>query len=93
MRVRPAVPVTIRTTTKDSALNGLELPAGTIVMIYINAIQKRPDLYENPERFIPERFKRGRPDPRHRMPFGGGAHYCLRAEFTSSNPGSCCAQS
>ena len=62
MRVRPAVPVTIRTTTKDSALNGLELPAGTIVMIYINAIQKRPDLYENPERFIPERFKRGRPD-------------------------------
>ena len=82
MRVRPAVPITIRMTTKDCALSGLELPAGTLVVIYINAIQKRADLYAEADRFLPERFAGGRPDPRHWMPFGGGAHHCLGAEFS-----------
>ncbi len=82
MRVRPAVPVTIRMTTKDCVLNGVELPANTLVVIYINAIQKRPDLYPEADRFVPERFGGGRPDPRHWMPFGGGAHYCLGAELS-----------
>ena len=82
MRLRPAVPITIRMTTRACVLNGLALPAGTLVAIYINAIQKRPDLYPEPDRFLPERFAGGRPDPRHWMPFGGGAHHCLGAELS-----------
>ena len=82
MRVRPAVPVTVRAVQRDCVINGLALPAGTIVMLYINAIQKRADLYPYPERFDPERFVAERPDPRHWMPFGGGAHHCLGAQLS-----------
>jgi cytochrome P450 len=81
MRVRPAVPITVRSVEKTCAMNGLLLPAGTIVVIYINALQHRADLYSDAETFNPERFVANRPDPRHWMPFGGGAHHCLGAQF------------
>jgi cytochrome P450 family 135 len=38
-------------------------------------------LYSDAETFNPERFVANRPDPRHWMPFGGGAHHCLGAQF------------
>lgn len=82
MRVRPAVPITVRAVVRDCIINDLALPAGTIVMLYVNAIHKRADLYPDPDRFDPERFVGQRPDPRHWMPFGGGAHYCLGAQLS-----------
>ena len=42
---------------------------------------KRANLYSDAETFDPERFVGNRPDPRHWMPFGGGAHHCLGAQF------------
>jgi cytochrome P450 len=82
MRVRPAIPVTVRSVVKDCVMNNLILPEGTVVVVYVNAIHKRGDLYPEPERFDPERFVGNRPDPRHWMPFGGGAHYCLGAQLS-----------
>ena len=82
MRVRPPVPVTLRAVERDCVINDLAVPAGTIVMLYINAIHKRADLYPDPLRFDPERFAGHRPDTRHWMPFGGGAHYCVGAQLS-----------
>jgi cytochrome P450 len=82
MRVRPPVPVTIRAVERECVINDLALPAGTIVMLYINAIHKRADHYADPERFDPERFVGRHPDTRYWMPFGGGAHYCLGAQLS-----------
>jgi cytochrome P450 family 135 len=82
MRVRPPVPVTLRAVERDCIINDLAVPAGTIVMLYINAIHKRADLYPDPLRFDPERFVGRHPDIRHWMPFGGGAHHCVGAQLS-----------
>lgn len=81
MRLRPALPVTMRHASKDVVVNGLQVTKGTIVMIYINAIHKRADFYPEPERFDPERFLGTRADPHRWLPFGGGAHRCLAGSF------------
>ncbi|BBX48697.1 cytochrome P450 [Mycobacterium cookii] len=82
MRVRPALPITIRAVEKDCRINDLALPAGTIIVVYVNAIQKAAHAHADPERFDPERFAERRPDPMHWMPFGGGAHFCLGAQLS-----------
>ena len=82
MRMRPALPVTLRYAVEDVEVNGMLVPAGTVVMIYINAIQNRADIYPEPDRFNPERFVGVRPDPRTWLPFGGGAHRCLGGAFS-----------
>ena len=55
MRLRPALPVTMRYAEKDVVVNGLEVPKGAIVMLYINAIHKRAKFYPDPQRFDPDR--------------------------------------
>lgn len=81
LRLRPALPATVRYTDTDFAMNDVLVPAGTIIVIYINAIHKRPDAYPDPDRFDPDRFLGVRPDPRTWLPFGGGAHRCLGGAF------------
>lgn len=81
MRVRPALPVTMRYAVDDVTLGDLRVPKGTLVMLYINAIHKRGDIYPEPEVFNPDRFVGVRPDPYAWIPFGGGAHRCLGAQF------------
>jgi cytochrome P450 len=52
----------------------------------VEGIQRRPDLWTNPDTFDPERFSEGRAEhKRHRfafIPFGGGAHTCLGLQFS-----------
>ncbi|WP_166909029.1 cytochrome P450 [Mycobacterium sp. DL440] len=81
MRLRPALPVTMRYAAKDFVLNDVLVPEGTVIVVYINAIHKRADLYPEPEKFDPDRFLGVRSDPHRWMPFGGGAHRCLGASF------------
>jgi cytochrome P450 len=81
MRLRPALPVTMRYAEKDFLMNDVLVPAGMVIMIYINGIQKRADIYPDPLRFDPERFLNVRPDPYRWLPFGGGAHRCLGGSF------------
>jgi cytochrome P450 family 135 len=81
MRLRPSLPVTVRHVERDFVMNDILVPADTVIMLYINAIHKRADIYPNPERFDPERFHGVRPDPHHWLPFGGGAHRCLGGAF------------
>lgn len=82
MRVRPALPITIRIAMKDCRINDLAVPAGTIIVVYVNTIHKRADIYPDPHRFDPERFVGRHPDTRYWIPFGGGAHYCLGAQLS-----------
>ncbi|MGH8541182.1 MAG: cytochrome P450, partial [Stenotrophobium sp.] len=48
MRLRPALPVTLRYAEKDFQMNDVLVPAGTILMVYINAVHKRADVYPDP---------------------------------------------
>ena len=59
LRVRPVIMDVARKLTKPTEVGGYTLPAGTLVLPAIAAVQARPDLYPEPEEFRPERFIEG----------------------------------
>lgn len=79
MRLRPAVPVTGRRALRDTALNGIRIPKGTVVVIPLLAVHERSDVYDDPQEFRPERFLEARPGTYTWLTFGAGAHRCLGA--------------
>ena len=82
MRLRPVAPMTARLATQDFELPGLTIPAGTIVFPYITLVHRRPDLWENPHEFRPERFLNAAVNTYAWIPFGGGRRRCLGAAFS-----------
>jgi cytochrome P450 family 135 len=82
LRVRPVVPFTGRELRADAELGGFELPAGTVVMAGIYLVHTRPDVYDDPYAFRPERFLADDPpDTFSWIPFGGGTRRCIGAAF------------
>jgi cytochrome P450 family 135 len=81
LRVRPPVPITLRYVVEDFDLNGLTIPAGTLVAADIERMHHRPDVYPEPRSFRPERFLEQRPGTYTWIPFGGGIHRCIGAGF------------
>jgi cytochrome P450 len=63
------------------ALGGYELPAGASVIPLDYAVHRRPDLYPEPERFLPDRFLDAKVDAHTWIPFGGGVRRCIGATF------------
>ena len=59
----------------------LAAPAGTLVLPAIAVLHARPDLYESPEEFRPERFLDGGAESYAWIPFGGGVRRCIGASF------------
>ncbi|MEZ5078637.1 MAG: cytochrome P450 [Solirubrobacterales bacterium] len=81
LRMRPPVPVVVRTLLEPLELAGRELPAGTVVAPCIPLIHFSERYYEEPDRFLPERFL-DRPAPTYAwIPFGGGVRRCLAASY------------
>ncbi|PPQ73993.1 hypothetical protein CVT24_012482 [Panaeolus cyanescens] len=76
--------------SEDDEYNGYFIPKGTIVMGNAWAILHDPDVFENPEEFIPERYlKDGQLDPSVRDPavaaFGFGRRICPGRYFAEQN--------
>lgn len=86
LRLNAAAPVLWRRAVRDVEFAGHLLPAGTVTGVNPMLTHLLPDLWPDPLRFDPGRFA---PEPtrlRHRfayVPFGGGAHGCLGANFAS----------
>jgi cytochrome P450 len=83
LRLRPVVPVATRMLHAPYEVLGHKLPAGTVVAPCIYLTQRRGDVYPEPQRFQPERFLNGAPEPYAWLPFGGGVRRCLGASFAS----------
>lgn len=81
MRLRSVAPMTCRLATQDFELPGLTIPAGTMVIPYITLVHRRPDVWENPLEFRPERFL-NTVSTYAWIPFGGGRRRCLGAAFS-----------
>lgn len=63
---------------------GYTIPVGMKVRIPALAIQNDPDIYANPERFIPERFSKDEVRKRHAcsyLTFGDGPRNCIAQLF------------
>ena len=81
LRLHPVLPVMVRQLREPMRLGRLHLPAGTIVTPNVYLAHRRPDVWEDPERFMPERFLNGSPKNHHFFPFGGGHRRCLGMAF------------
>lgn len=81
LRLRPVVPMVARRLAQPVQLGGHELEEGMVVAPCIFLTHRRPDLYPEPERFIPERFLGHSPETYAWLPFGGGTRRCLGSSF------------
>jgi cytochrome P450 len=81
LRLNPIFLGVARRLHESMGIGGHKLSAGVVVAPCIYLTHRRPDLWPDPERFNPDRFLSKRPSPYEFFPFGGGARYCLGAEF------------
>jgi cytochrome P450 family 110 len=82
-RLLPIIPMVGRVLRQPMRIGGWDLPAGIMVAPCIYLTHHRPDLWPEPDRFLPERFLGARPSPYEFFPFGGGVRHCLGAAFAS----------
>jgi len=89
MRLYPPVPLTIRVTTTDDEFGGFKVPRDTILILSPGALGRRPDLWDKPNDFIPERWinpdgsivQTNEKHPFAWMPFLAGERACIGRGF------------
>ncbi|MPZ00430.1 MAG: cytochrome P450, partial [Actinophytocola sp.] len=83
MRLYPPAWMIEREARDADELDGIPVPAGSIVATPPYLVHRNPDHWPNPEGFDPHRFLPGAAD-RHRLaylPFGGGRRQCIGGGF------------
>ena len=84
MRLRPPVYAIGRIAERDVMIGDVQIPAGTTVGVNVYGIHRLPGLFDEPERFSPERMAVDRKEALPRgayMPFGAGPRVCIGAHF------------
>ncbi|MEO6951389.1 MAG: cytochrome P450 [Polyangia bacterium] len=84
LRLYPPVYFDGRQAASATSLDGVECPAGTVVMFSPYTLHRRPDLWADPERFDPDRFLPEAEAARSRyawLPFGAGPRICIGMGF------------
>jgi cytochrome P450 len=81
LRLRPVISIVARHLTEPVEIAGYELPAGITVTPCIYLVHRNPEIYPEPDRFLPERFLDNPPGTYTWIPFGGGVRRCLGASF------------
>lgn len=72
MRVNPAAPALSRVATEDFTFQGVDIPAGTHIMLFLAAANTERDTFGIAPFDITAQRKA-------QLTFGGGSHYCLGA--------------
>jgi cytochrome P450 len=82
LRLHPVIPMVVRTLMKPQTIAGIDLPRGATVGPSILIAHRRPDNYDDPATFDPERFLGHNPPTNTWIPFGGGVRRCIGAGFS-----------
>lgn len=95
LRWRPVGPLALpRGTLADVNILGYRIPKGTTVMINVYTIGKDPEFYDEPDRYIPERYIRdplglkdgvSQPGRKPLYAFGAGRRECPGKDFFFQN--------
>ena len=64
----------MRHTPHDTSLGGVEIPAGTTVLLFWGAANRDAEQFDEPDE-----VRLDRPAPRHHLAFGRGIHHCVGA--------------
>jgi cytochrome P450 len=84
LRMCPPGPTGTRMATRDVAVGGFRVEAGTMLAFGRMAVQTDPSLWDDPLTFDPDRFSPERSAGRDRwqyIPFGGGPRSCIGDHF------------
>ena len=84
MRLYPPAFTMHRTALADDEIDGYKIRAGALITISPYVTHRNPKLWENPQRFDPERFTPEKVKARHRyayLPFGAGPRVCIGNSF------------
>ncbi len=84
LRLCPPAAGTPRMLTKDVAVDGYRLEAGTMAVVSFYTMHRDPELWDRPLTFDPDRFLPERSQGRSRwqyLPFGGGPRSCIGDHF------------
>jgi cytochrome P450 len=80
LRLYPPIWGAMRRAVKDDVIGGYHVPAGSGIVISAFVVHRSASVWEDPLRFVPERFLPERSEVRHRFawfPFGAGPRQCI----------------
>jgi cytochrome P450 len=81
LRLRPVISLVNRTLKAPFEVAGYELPEGVKVAPCIYLVHRDPEIYPDPDAFLPERFIDNPPGTYTWIPFGGGTRRCIGGAF------------
>ena len=84
MRCYPPAWIMGRKTIDKDVIDGVEIPAGTNIIMPIYVVHHDKRYWENPYDFVPERFTSENLKEKHKysfFPFGGGPRLCIGNNF------------
>jgi cytochrome P450 len=83
LRLHPVSMYGIRRLRRPKRIGGWDLPAGVNVAPCEYLAHRRPDVWTEPDQFLPERFLGTKITPYSFFPFGGGVRKCIGAAFAN----------
>jgi len=81
MRLLPPASLSLRVSTAPFELGPYQLPRGATVFFSQYITHHMPELYPEPERFLPDRWLAINPSAYEYLPFGAGPRMCIGATF------------
>lgn len=81
MRILPASSYSQRVAAEPVELGPFQLSPGAVVIFSQLITHHMPELYAEPERFLPDRWKSITPSPYAYLPFGAGPRMCIGASL------------
>lgn len=76
LRLYPPAWVVTRRTAADIVVNGIDIPADSLVIMSPWVVHRHPAVWDQPEVFTPDRFAAGVPQEGY-LPFGAGPRLCI----------------
>jgi cytochrome P450 len=73
LRLRGSIRNVDRVALRDVEMRGVTIPKGGLVVVWLGSANRDPEVFEQPDKFIPDR------SPNRHFGFGQGAHMCLGA--------------
>ena len=85
LRLYPPVWLYSRTAIADDVVGGFDVPAGTNIFFTPYYLHRHPDYWDEPEKFMPDRFAPDEVKKRHKfafIPFSAGPRRCIGDYFS-----------